>query len=244
MKAEHTKDASDQRFSTILVYLVAVLYIGFGIAFLTLPQLRAEQFCYLLAGGLILLGILKVGEYFIRECYKNVNQYGFSIGVFVIILGICVIIRIQQFAEIFNLCLGIGILLTAIIKVQNAMDLRALEDRAFAVFLGLAVVLVICAAVILVDPFSNVETRNHFTYLVLIADGILSLISTTYLIIRTRGQKQPSGSNAGQKQTLNEADGWTQTPEQDFLTKQTSYEEPAKTSSDGDSEGEKEDEQP
>lgn len=63
MKAEHTKDGFEQRFSTILVYLVAVLYIGLGIAFLTLPQLRAEQFCYLLAGGLILLGILKVGAY-------------------------------------------------------------------------------------------------------------------------------------------------------------------------------------
>ena len=103
------------------------------------------------------------------------------------------------------------------------MDLRALADRAFAVFLGLAVVLVICAAVILVDPFSSVETRNHFTYLILIADGIMSLVSTTYLIISTRRQAQMPGHDLGGEQLFDE--------------------EPTKPLSGDGSEGEQEDEQ-
>lgn len=190
MKENGTKEVYDSRSSTIMVYLTAVLFVALGIAFLAIPNLAAEQFCYLLAGGLILLGILRIGEYFIRESYKNVNQYGFSVGAFAIILGVCVIIRIQQFADIFNLCLGIGILLTSIIKVQHAMDLHALGDRKFSVFLGLALVMVLCAAVILVNPFSKETLRDHFTYVVLIADGGLSLISTTYLVLRTRKKKE------------------------------------------------------
>lgn len=189
MKTGFTKETEDNKISTIIVYAAAILYIVLGFAFLVIPNLEAEQFCYLLAGGLILLGILRIGEYFIKENYRNVNQYGFSIGAFTVILGVCIIIRIQQFADIFHLCLGIGILLTAVVKVQNAMDLRALEDSGFFVFLGLSVVMVICAALILVNPFSKTEVRNQFTYLVLIGDGILSIISTTYLIIRSRNFK-------------------------------------------------------
>ena len=131
MKTGFTKETEDNKITTIIVYVAAILYIVLGAAFLVIPTLEAEQFCYLLAGGLILLGILRIGEYFIKENYRNVNQYGFSIGVFTIILGTCIIIRIQQFADIFHLCLGIGILLTAIVKVQNAMDLRALVDSGF-----------------------------------------------------------------------------------------------------------------
>lgn len=190
MKTAFTKDTSDSRVTTIMVYLAAILYIALGIAFLLLPQLEAEQFCYLLAGGLILLGILRIGEYFIRECYKNVNQYGFSIGAFTVILGVCIIIRIHLFADIFPICLGIGILLTAIIKVQNAMDLRALSDSRFPVFLIASVVMVVCAVVILVDPFPKETVRDRFLYLILIADGILSIISTTYLIFRAREYKK------------------------------------------------------
>ena len=49
--------------------------------------------------------------------------------------------------------------------------------------------MVICAALILVNPFSKTEVRNQFTYLVLIGDGILSVVSTTYLIIRSGNSK-------------------------------------------------------
>ena len=206
MKTVNTKESMDSRSSTIMVYVIAVLYVVFGIAFLLLPQLEAEQFCYLISGGLILIGILRIGEYFIRECYKNVNQYGFSIGVFAIILGVCIIIQIQQFAEIFQLCLGIGVLLTAIIKVQNAMDMRAMGNQRFAVFLGLAIILVICAVVILVNPFSEEELRNNFTYVILIIDGIMSIISTTYLIITAkRLRKAINSENTEQMNATAEA---------------------------------------
>ena len=186
MKTANTKEFVDSRSSTIMVYVIAVLYVVFGIAFLMLPQLEAEQFCYLIAGGLMLIGILRIGEYFIRECYKNMNQYGFSIGVFAIIMGVCIIIQIQQFAEIFQICLGIGVLLTAVIKMQNAMDMRAMGNKRFAIFLCLAIVMVICAAVILVNPFSEEKLRNNFTYVILIIDGILSIISTTFMIITAK----------------------------------------------------------
>lgn len=204
MKAQITEEKKESGIGTFFVYAVAVLYIALGIAFLVVPELKVEHLCYLLAVCLILLGVIRIGEYFIRECYKNINQYGFSIGVFAIILGVCVIIRIDQFTAIFNLCLGIGILLTAIIKIQNAMDLRALEDRGFLIFLIAAVLMVIGAAVILINPFGTEATRDQFTYIVLIIDGGLSITSTTYLMLRIRGYKKHINREAEAKKSVDE----------------------------------------
>lgn len=178
---EEKKEKKESSIGTFMVYAIAILYIGLGITFLVVPQLQTAHLCYLLAVCLILLGIIKIGEYFIKESYRNINQYGFSIGVISIILGICVIIRIEQFVDIFNLCLGVGILLTAVIKIQNAMDLRALEAGGFPLFLAIGIIMVICAVVILINPFTEETVRNQVTYVIMIVDGILSLISTFYL---------------------------------------------------------------
>ena len=163
MKDKHTKEVYDSRSSTIMVYLTAVLFVALGIAFLAIPNLAAEQFCYLLAGGLILLGILRIGEYFIRESYQNSAQYGFSVGVVAIILGICAIVRVEQFVSVFHIFLGIGILLTAVIKLQHGLDLRALQAGGYLWVLIVAVVMILAASVVLFDPFSDEDLKNRVT---------------------------------------------------------------------------------
>lgn len=186
MRSHGENEKKESRVGTLAVYAVAVVYIVLGIAFLAMPELEVKHLCYLLAVCLILLGVLRIGDYFIQENYRNINQYGFSMGVLAIILGVCVVIRIEQFTDIFNLCLGIGILLTAVVKVQNAMDLQALKAEGFWGFLLVAVAMVICGAVILINPFRNTDSRNQFTYVVMIIDGILSIVFTSYLMIRMR----------------------------------------------------------
>lgn len=186
MRTQDAEVNKENRFGTFLVYMIAVLYITLGVVFLAVPDLEAKHICYLLAICLILIGAIRIGEYFLREGYKNINQYGFSAGLLFMILGICVIIKIEQFTGIFHLCLGVGILLTAVIKIQHTMDLRVLRDRGFVLFLILSAAMTVCGALILVNPFPEEATRNQFTYIVMIADGVLSIVSTSYLMVRIR----------------------------------------------------------
>lgn len=171
---------------TVLVYAIAVLYVVLGLAFLCIPQLEAMHLCYLLAICLILLGVVRIAEYFIRESYQNSAQYGFSVGVVAIILGICAIVRVEQFVSVFHIFLGIGILLTAVIKLQHALDLRALQAGGYLWVLIVAVVMILAASVVLFDPFSDEELKNRVTYMIMIGDGLLTVISTTYLLICVR----------------------------------------------------------
>lgn len=171
---------------TVLVYAVAVLYVVLGLAFLLIPQLEVMHLCYLFAICLILIGVIKIAEYFIRESYQNSAQYGFSIGVITIILGICVIVRVQQFVSVFHIFLGIGILLTAVVKLQHALDLRALRVGGYLWVLVVAVVMILAASIVLFDPFSDEDLKNRITYMIMVADGLLTVISTTYLLICIR----------------------------------------------------------
>ena len=171
---------------TVLVYAIAVLYVVLGLAFLCIPQLEAMHLCYLLAICLILLGVVRIAEYFIRESYQNSAQYGFSVGVVAIILGICAIVRVEQFVSVFHIFLGIGILLTAVIKLQHALDLRALQAGGYLWVLIVAVVMILAASVVLFDPFSDEDLKNRVTYMIMIGDGLLTVVSTTYLLICVR----------------------------------------------------------
>lgn len=177
---------------TVLVYAIAVLYVVLGLAFLWIEQLQAMHLCYLFAICLILIGVIKIAEYFIRESYQNSAQYGFSMGVIAIILGICVIVRVQQFVSVFHIFLGIGILLTAVIKLQHALDLRALKDGGYLWVLVVAVVMILAASVVLFDPFPDEETKNQVTYIIMVADGLLTVVSTTYLLVRIRRYRKVS----------------------------------------------------
>ncbi|MCI8894241.1 MAG: hypothetical protein HFI42_05465 [Lachnospiraceae bacterium] len=171
---------------TVLVYAIAVLYVVLGLAFLCIPQLEAMHLCYLLAICLILLGVVRIAEYFIRESYQNSAQYGFSVGVVAIILGICAIVRVEQFVSVFHIFLGIGILLTAVIKLQHGLDLRALQAGGYLWVLIVAVVMILAASVVLFDPFSDEDLKNRVTYMIMIGDGLLTVVSTTYLLICVR----------------------------------------------------------
>ena len=171
---------------TVLVYAIAVLYVVLGLAFLCIPQLEAMHLCYLLAICLILLGVVRIAEYFIRESYQNSAQYGLSVGVVAIILGICAIVRVEQFVSVFHIFLGIGILLTAVIKLQHGLDLRALQAGGYLWVLIVAVVMILAASVVLFDPFSDEDLKNRVTYMIMIGDGLLTVVSTTYLLICVR----------------------------------------------------------
>lgn len=179
---------------TMAVYLVGAVYIALGAMFQFVPKMKPLQLCYLLAICLLLIGIIKVAEYFIRECYRNSAQYGFSMGVMAIVLGVCVIARVQEFVDVFYIFLGIGILITAVVKLQHALDLRAMKDRGYVWVLVVAVLMILTAAVILLDPFPTRQVQKLVTYIALMADGVLTIATTTYLLIRTRQRaRQPVG---------------------------------------------------
>ncbi|MGN0291629.1 MAG: DUF308 domain-containing protein [Lachnospiraceae bacterium] len=182
----NTKEKKDSSFLNKLFTGVSLVYLLLGILLILIPDLQMEYVCYGISIVLVILGIVFIVKYFLTESYKNLNQYGFSIGVFFVIIGICMLLKNEQMAKSFQFYIGVCILLTAIVKLQNAMDLKALKDRAWSVIFVVSIVIMACAMLIIINPFSDRNYEVALTYFSLLFDGVISLFSYNYLAFRIK----------------------------------------------------------
>ena len=215
-----TKEKKESSFMTKLFTGISLVYLVLGGALCAIPSLKMEYICYGISVTLIVLGIILIVKYFVTESYKNLNQYGFSIGVFLIIIGVCTLVRNQEMTKSFQLYIGICILLTAIIKLQNAMDLKALKDRVWGVICVVSVYIMVAAVLIIINPFSNKNYELTLTYFSLLFDGVISLFSYNYLAFRLRRtqKKQQKAAEAAiaDTETVDTASVEPEVPETDI----------------------------
>lgn len=170
---------------------ISVIYILFGLAMLFVPQFKEVYIIYIAGAILVIYGIILIVKYFMTGSYRDIGKYGFSIGVLSILVGVCMFVRSDQISPYFSLFLGACILLTSVIKLQNAVDLKSIGNRAWFVFLIIAIVFLAASIAIVLDPMGKVSAHAEYIYYILTADGAVNIISTAFLAIaiRTSGKK-------------------------------------------------------
>ncbi|MDK2808717.1 MAG: hypothetical protein PWP24_1454 [Clostridiales bacterium] len=191
-----------------LVLSIAVIYILLGLLLLYVPQVQIITICYLLCAILVVAGIVLIVRYFMTNAYTNMNEYGFSVGVFTVILGMCALVRVREVANSFLICMGIAMLLTSVIKLQNALDLKNLGVHTWIAMLVLSLAFLICSIIIIIHPFKQQATLEAFTFRVLILDGCISLIGNLYLylMLRRNQKKMPMSSEEKEESSNDETE--------------------------------------
>lgn len=177
---------------TTVVIWSAIINILLGLMLLIFDKIELVQIVYVMCAVLVATGIFYIVKYFIKDSYKELNCYHFSAGVLLVVLGMCALVRAAKVSEYLALCLGIILLISAVIKLQNALDLKAIEDKFWAVFLAIAAFLIVCAVLIVLNPFDERTNIQVFTYVMLVVDGILSIAETFYLsaCLRKRAKRE------------------------------------------------------
>lgn len=166
---------------TTVVIWSAVINILLGLILLIFDQIELEQIVYVMCAFFVVMGIFYIVKYFVKESYKELNCYNFSAGVLLVVLGMCAMVRAEKVSEYLAFGLAIILLIGAVIKLQNALDLKAMEDKYWAVFLAIAALMIVCAVLIILNPFGAETNTQVFTYVMLVVDGILSLMEMFYL---------------------------------------------------------------
>ena len=180
------KNSGGSVFNTGYVIAAECIFLLIGAVLLFVPQIEIIHICYGLSGVLVFVGIIQIVHYFLAESYRNMNEYGFAIGVLGVILGMCALVRVQAIANSFLLVLGIFLLLTAIIKLQYAMDLKSMKDPVWVVAIILTALLIAGAVCVIINPFTDPELHKLVTYYLLLVDGVVGIISNIYLFIRVK----------------------------------------------------------
>lgn len=169
-----------------LLILFYIIFTIFGLIMLFNPEIAMLRISYGLSILSIIIGIVFIVSYLISNSYLSMDQYGFSFGVLFVILGICAFFKANELAQSILTMLGIILVISSVLKLQYAVDLKVLEDKIWTFFIAVAGLVGICAILVLIFPFKTLNNQMTFTYIVLTADGFISLSSMTYLSIRLK----------------------------------------------------------
>lgn len=163
------------------MFIISVIYAVFGLIMLLVPNMEEVYILYLVSAGLIALGIFMIVKYFVNASYKELGNYGFSVGVLSVAAGCCLLIRAEEVAVYFGVFLGICILLTGIVKLQNAVALNSMRHPYWLIFLAAALVFIALSVLIILNPMDLETGQQQYIYVILVADGGVGIFSTFYI---------------------------------------------------------------
>lgn len=189
---------------TGMILGIAVIYILFGLAMEFVPQFKEIYIIYIAGAAFAVFGIIMIVKYFLSGSYQDIGKYGFSAGVLCVLIGALMLVRSSEIAVYFSLFLGVCILLTAVVKLQNAVDLKSIHNRGWFVFLVIALAFLAVAILVVLNPGGKVSQYKDAIYYVLIADGIIDLISPIYLVFAIRASRRIRPERQDRKKTVQE----------------------------------------
>ena len=162
---------------TAVQIAISSICVATGAVLIFVPQVRLDIMCYVFCIVLILAGAFAILRFFMKEGYKEIQNYGFSLGFFLILLGCSGLIRADKVIGGITGYMGMISMVLGIVILQGMVQLKALKNPVWVVELVLAIVSLVSSFLTLLDIDAINNTIENFGCLVLMIVGILSLMS-------------------------------------------------------------------
>lgn len=166
--------------------LLSVFLMSIGVCLIAWPAMSISMLCYIVGGGLIVFGLMKLVGYFVRELETMVEQYDFAIGVLSVLGGCVLIVQPDQLLVLLPQVLGIYVLVDCIFKMQVALDAKRLYNGLWYV---MPLVILACFAWGLCLIFQPFDMGNNLPVLLgggLIADSLQNLAAVAFIAVTVR----------------------------------------------------------
>ena len=179
---------NDKRFVSTFV-IMSLSYIGLGLLFLLAPGASQRLICYILGGAAIVVGIMRIVFYFMKNDLSRAFQNDLAIGVVALIAGIYLFTQPDAIWHWIPVLLGFAIVFDSIIKLQHSFDLRRANFSLWWLVLIASIATFVLGLLLIMNTF-NGNLLFYYLGIVLIIDGIVNLISILLLfVIRKKVQK-------------------------------------------------------
>lgn len=129
---------------------------------------------------LIFIGIISIIKYFRTSPETAMKSRLLLVGLIALMTGLFCTFKSHWFVATFPLLTilyGVAILITGLGKVQWAVDMLRLKKRRWFLPAISAVLSLICAAVILMNPFTSTTILWTFTGVTLIIESVFDIIA-------------------------------------------------------------------
>lgn len=156
--------------------LMSVVYVLLGLLLIIFQNQSLRVICYLLGAACVIYGGVRLIIYFTNKNTGTESSFGFSMGVFDVVLGLVLMAMAEQIVVLFSVIIGIAIIADSIFKLQMAIELKRLDAAKWRnVMIGAGVMFVI-GVILLFEPFKGQVFMAIMIGIALIADGALSIL--------------------------------------------------------------------
>ncbi|MGN0519323.1 MAG: HdeD family acid-resistance protein [Candidatus Fimenecus sp.] len=154
-----------------------------GILLLVNPVGFTTGIIIFLGIGLCILGIADVVQYFRTPPAAAALKQGLTRGCIAILFGLFCILKSEWFISAFPLLTilyGLGTLVLGIAKIQWTIDRIRLKLKRWIWIAVSAVLTIVCAVIILWNPFSSTAVLWMFIAIALIVEAVFDILATIF----------------------------------------------------------------
>lgn len=160
---------------------VGVMFILLGLAAFFVPETMLEVMGYVIGGALVLAGIVYIVAYLLRDAMANVLRNDFVFGLAAIAIGVVVFTKVKLIVSILPIILGIMVIISGCLKLQNAIDMKRINAPRWFIFLILSVINLVLGAVLVINPFATALLLYRIIGIGLIFSGVTDIVDCLVL---------------------------------------------------------------
>ncbi len=181
-----TTEKTSRGVTNLVVILTALVFIALSAVVLFMPEVgfKPSYLCYVVGAAVIIVGIVQIVRYFVNDAYRNMNEYGFSIGTLLCILGVCILLRAEVISGVIDLVLGVVVLLMGIVMLQHSLDLKRMSDAVWGLVIVISALVIACGVILILKPSLLQISYDTIIWWVVLISSALGLLVNIYTMIR------------------------------------------------------------
>lgn len=152
--------------------LSALLCVALGVVLLVWPDETIDIFCKILAGGIILMGVVQLVIYFRN---RSIHPFAGVLGFLIVVVGIWIFLRPESLVSLIPIVIGVILCVHGIQDIKLAIETRANGYEHWWYILLIAAVSLVLGVLCIIHAFGVVKLAIQFIGVALIYDGISDL---------------------------------------------------------------------
>lgn len=162
-----------------LISSAVILVLGLLLFFKSSVTLMGIS--YIFGGLIIAIGVLAIIRFISNDHSDISNQLNIIYGIICIISGIFFIEKPEIIGSIIPIVMGIGIIISSSLKIQQSFNLKSLNSSYFFWSFVTALLSLICGVVLLFNPFKGAVIITKVIGIFLAIYAILDICNTIVL---------------------------------------------------------------
>ncbi len=183
------RSVTPMRIAKIGYIVMSVLLCIAGGLFIAMPEVSVAGIGIFVGAAMAAFGVIKLIGYFSKDLYRLAFQYDLEFGILLIILGLVVLFRPDNFMNFICIVIGMVILLDGLFKIQIAMDSRRFGIGSWWFVLAMAILTGVVGAALVFDSARGAEILTVLLGISLLSEGILNLYTVISMVRIIRNQR-------------------------------------------------------